>query len=218
MSENTSLPPLRRPTFNAIRRVYQPKAGKEQCDLCSVELLPTHPHLLNSQTRQLLCACEACAILFSGKEGTLLRRVPDRVRFLPQFQMPEEVWDSLLIPVGMAFFFYSSQAGKVSAYYPSPAGATESLLHLEAWDALVQENPILKEMTPDVEALLVNRLKSNREYYLAPIDKCFELVGLIRVNWRGLSGGSEVWEEIRKFYEALKMRSGSPTTGDNTYA
>jgi hypothetical protein len=216
MSENQNPPRERRPTFNAIRRVYQPKAGKEQCDLCSVELHPIHPHLIEPQTRQILCACEACAILFSTKSGSQLRRIPQRVRFLSEFKMPEEGWDGMLIPVGMAFFFYNSQAGKVSAYYPSPAGATESLLSLEAWDVLVQENPILSELEPDVEALLVNRLKNNREYFLAPIDKCYELVGLIRVNWRGLSGGTEVWEAIGKFYEELKTRAGSFSTQDQS--
>ena len=35
-------------------------------------------------------------------------------------------------------------------------------------------------MQPDVEALLVNRVGGRRLYYLAPIDVCFELVGLMR--------------------------------------
>jgi hypothetical protein len=40
-----------------------------------------------------------------------------------------------------------------------------------------------------------------------PIDECYRLVGLIRVHWKGLSGGSEVWREIRKFFDSLKARS-----------
>ena len=44
-------------------------------------------------------------------------------------------------------------------------------------------------MEDDVEALLVNRIGhargfSNPEYYLAPIDECFKLVGLIRSRWQ----------------------------------
>ena len=56
-------------------------------------------------------------------------------------------------------------------------------------------------MEADVEALLVNRIGHVRgfaapEYYVLPIDECYKLVGLIRANWRGLSGGTEVWQEI----------------------
>ncbi|RPJ50482.1 MAG: hypothetical protein EHM21_04875, partial [Chloroflexi bacterium] len=191
MTENNSLPIGRRPTFNALRKVYQPKlaqAAVERCDLCSIELPAEHQHLIDPQNRQILCACDACAILFSAQNGTKFKRIPKRYRVLADFQMSDADWDSLLIPVGMAYFFQNSLAGKVMAYYPSPAGATESLLDLETWDALVQANPIINEMLPDVEALLVNRLKGAREYFLAPIDKCYELVGLIRLNWKGLSG------------------------------
>ena len=42
----------------------------------------------------------------------------------------------------------------------------------------------LKNMEPDVEALLVNRIGHARawtsEYFLVPIDQCYKLVGLIR--------------------------------------
>lgn len=91
--------------------------------------------------------------------------------------------------------------------YPSPAGATESLLALDAWNDVADKNPVLKKMRPDVEALLVNRVGDYREYFIAPIDECYRLVGLIRLSWRGLSGGADVWREIDCFFEALKSRS-----------
>jgi len=68
----------------------------------------------------------------------------------------------------------------------------------------VQDNPGLGQMQPDVEALLVNRVGEARDFFLAPIDVCFELVGLIRLHWRGLSGGTEVWQEIAAFFNRLK--------------
>jgi hypothetical protein len=67
-------------------------------------------------------------------------------------------------------------------------------------------------MESDVEALLVNRVGHARgftapEYYVLPIDECYKLVGLIRANWRGFSGGTEVWQEIARFFDALKQRA-----------
>lgn len=112
-----------------------------------------------------------------------------------------------MIPINMAFFFHNTPAGKIVALYPSPAGATESLLALESWDDIVHDNPILKKMEPDVEALLVNRVSGARDYYLAPIDECYKLVGLIRAHWRGLSGGVEAWQEIERFFAGLKERA-----------
>ena len=99
------------------------------------------------------------------------------------------------------------------AYYPSPAGATESLLDLEGWQALVDSNPILHRLAPDVEALLVNRVKDARQYYLVPIDACYQLVGLIRLAWRGLGGGTEVWEAIAGFFHDIQTKA-QPVRGE----
>lgn len=140
------------------------------------------------------------------------RRVSRRAQCLANFQMTEAQWENLYIPINMAFFFQSSVEGKVIALYPSPAGAVESLLSLDAWNEIVQENPILSQLQPDIEALLVNRVGhahewSRAEYYIAPIDECYRLVGLIRANWKGLSGGSEVWAEIGRFFSELRSHA-----------
>jgi hypothetical protein len=127
---------------------------------------------------------------------------------LPGFRLSDARWENLHIPINLAFFFRCSPVERVVALYPSPAGPVESLLTLEAWDELEEDNPILRELEPDVEALLVNRVGEAREYYRAPIDECYKLVGLIRSNWRGLSGGAEVWQEIGRFFVGLKERSG----------
>lgn len=199
-----------RSVVNVLRRFVRPRAiASERCELCSAELPAEHSHLFEPPTRQLFCSCEACAILFSGQAETKYRRVPRRVRFLAGFRLSDAQWESLLIPIDMAFFFQSSPADRTLALYPSPAGATESLLDLSAWATVVEENPVLNELEPDVEALLVNRVRGSSEYYLAPIDECFKLVGLIRANWRGLSGGVEVWREIEKFFAELKAKSGA---------
>jgi hypothetical protein len=194
-------------TFAALKRFVRPRVAVERCDLCSIELAAEHPHLFEPKTRQLQCACDACAILFSNQGDGRFSRVPRRSTYLTGFQMTDLQWNSLMLPIQLAFFFYSTTNEKVVALYPSPAGATESLLPLDAWDDIVRANPSLKSMQPDVEALLVNRVRDRREYFIAPIDKCYELVGLIRSKWTGLSGGTEVWREIDKFFSQLKERS-----------
>ena len=80
----------------------------------------------------------------------------------------------------------------------------KSLLTLEGWAELVEANSALSALVPDVEALLVNRVGDRRDYFIAPIDRCYELVGLLRVYWRGLSGGTEVWERVGGFFDELR--------------
>jgi len=123
---------------------------------------------------------------------------------LADFHMTDAEWEGFSLPINLAFFFYDTPNKKMSAFYPSPAGATESLLPLTAWEALVVANPILGDMQPDVQTLLINRVRDTREYFIAPIDVCFELVGLIRIHWRGFSGGEDVWREIEKFFTRLR--------------
>ena len=133
--------------------------------------------------------------------------IPRDARALPDFRITEAQWNALSLPILLAFLFHSTPAGKAVAMYPSPAGAMQSLLPLTSWETMMVENAALAEMQPDVEALLINRLEGAGEYYIAPIDICFELSGLIRLHWRGLSGGEKVWGEIRSFFERLKSQS-----------
>ena len=118
--------------------------------------------------------------------------------------MTDAEWESLLIPIGLAFFVNRSPDARTLAFYPGPAGCTESLLSLDAWKEIAARNPSLQEMEPDTEALLVNRMGGAREHYLVPLDRCYQLVGLIRLHWRGLSGGEDAWREIRQFFTALQ--------------
>jgi hypothetical protein len=195
-----------------LRRFARKQTKQERCELCGLALRAEHQHLFDPPARKLLCVCQACSLLFTTEPGTKLRRVPQRARFLPDFKLSDWQWNELQIPIELVFFFYSSPADKMVAMYPSPAGATESLLPLEMWEEIARENPVLSEMTPDVEALLVSRVGAERgfrpQYYIAPIDECYRLAGLIRIHWRGLSGGTEVWREITAFFSALRQKSG----------
>jgi Family of unknown function (DUF5947) len=197
--------------FATLRQFARKRTNVETCEMCSRELPCEHQHLLEPAARKLICACDACAILFSGSSNLKYKRVPRDARFLSDFRMTDGQWDGLMIPIEMAFLFHSTPHGKVVAFYPSPAGATESLLALDTWNDVVNENPILKELESDVEALLVNRVGATRgvkpEFYVVPIDQCYKLVGLIRMHWHGLSGGTEVWREVGNFFAELKSKA-----------
>lgn len=205
----------KQPPFNAfgeLRRFVRRPDFEEHCELCGVRVAPEHEHLVEPGKRRLVCACQACAILFSGQTGQRYKRVPAQIRLLAGFRLTDAQWDSLMVPINMAFFFVNSVSGKVTAVYPSPAGATESLLPLETWQQIVAENPDLEFMESDVEALLVNRLGPQRgfpthRYFLLPIDQCFKLVGIVRTNWRGLSGGEELWQALSLYFASLSARA-----------
>ena len=193
------------PGFLALRSLKRSQTREERCELCSVAVGQVHPHLLEVESGSILCACDACAILFSYRDsGRRLLRIPRSIRRLPDFNLDDAEWNALALPIDMAFFVKSTKAGRVLAYYPSPAGPTESLLDLEAWEDLVRENPVLGEMQPDVEALVVNRARGHRIYVIAPVDECYRLTGLIRTHWHGMSGGDSVWSEIDHFFERME--------------
>ena len=180
------------------------RAAPERCELCSAELAPTHRHLFEMTKRQVVCACDPCALRFHDVVGGRFKLIPRDARVLPNFKLSDAQWENFCLPIDLAFFFFNSSHGKMTAMYPGPAGATESLLPLTAWTALVTDNPMLAQLEPDIEALLVNRVGSSRDYFIAPIDACYELVGLIRMRWRGLSGGDAVWREIARFFSRLQ--------------
>jgi hypothetical protein len=181
----------------------------ERCGLCGQVVELRHRHIVDLNRHSLVCACRPCAILFDNPAAGKghYRLVPERRLRLEGFELDDARWASLRIPVEMAFFFHSTPMGRVAAFYPGPMGATESQLDLATWNDLESDNPVLGELEPDVEALLVHRAASTPAYYLLPIDDTYRLVGLIRAHWSGLSGGQQVWREIGSFFDELERRS-----------
>ena len=127
-----------------------PAAPEERCDLCSASIPADHRHLLHVEERRIVCTCETCRALFAG-DGPY-RPAGSRTAWLDGFELPDELWASFRIPIGLVFFFRSSTVGGVVAIYPSPAGTTESELDLGAWEELVAANPVLEGLETDVEA------------------------------------------------------------------
>ena len=198
----------------------RPRPG-EWCEMCSVPIADEHDHVVDLEQRSLLCTCHGCYLLFTaeGSGGHRYRAVPDRYLAFPDFELAPAQWDALQIPVSVAFFFLNSVLERVAAFYPGPAGATESLLSLDAWALIVSANPGLATLQPDVEALLVRSDRpggGTNECYLVPIDACYELVGQLRRLWRGFDGGQEAHDALDAFFDAVRGRArpaGIPSAG-----
>jgi Family of unknown function (DUF5947) len=177
----------------------------ERCDLCNTTVPDDHRHMLHLVERRIVCTCEACWALYSGNAE--FRPTGMRTVWLDGFQCSDETWAAFQIPIGLAFLMRSTVTDSVVAFYPSPAGATESELSLEAWDALVQSNPVLEQLESDSEALVVNRMSEPAQYAIVPIDQCYGLVGLIKSRWEGISGGSAIENAVPEFFAALRARA-----------
>lgn len=203
--------PLRR--FLAPRSVESP--GKA-CELCAASLEDPlrpddrHRHVVDLNRQGLLCTCRGCALLFTqpGAAGGRYRVVPERLARLEPFALDGQQWAALQVPVGIAFFLRISEPERTVAFYPSPAGATESELPLDAWDEVVGANPALHDVAADTEAALVRfGTDAPAECFIVPIDRCYELVGRLRLHWRGFDGGQEARERIAEFFDELTTRS-----------
>ncbi len=165
--------------------------------------------MVDTRTRALECACRACYLLFTqpGAGHGQHRAVPDRYRYTPAFAGGARLWDSVAIPVRTAFFLTNSISHRTTAFYPGPAGATESLLSIEAWAEVLRDSPVGAVPAEDTEALLVRKLTERFECFLIPVDVCYRLVGLVRTYWKGFDGGSQTWQAIEDFFAGLRDRS-----------
>ena len=208
-------------TVPGLKQFLEPRKRAipgERCEFCAEGIREPHAHVVNVEIRSLMCSCRGCWMLFSsdGAGGGRYRAVPEDVTLDPDFSLDDGTWDSLQIPVGMAFFFRQTDAPPAAtshpvAFYPSPAGATKSLLPLDVWDELVASNPTLARMLPDVQALLVHRSRNGpQRCFIVPIDACYALVGVIRRFWKGFDGGEEAWREIGAFFDQLAENSRPP--------
>jgi hypothetical protein len=197
-----------RPLAPVKRLLASRLAGADEpCDLCRQEITVTHQHVVNLETRGLLCTCRACHVLFMHEETgqRRYRAVPERYVAMPDFVLGDEQWDAIQVPVAMAFFFFNSSLNRTVALYPSPAGATESLLPLGAWTRLIRANQLLETLRPDVEALLVYKRPHGFECHIVPIDACYALVGRVGRHWKGFVD-AEMGTGIEVFFDTVRTR------------
>ncbi len=207
--------------LGALRRMSAPGPAppppEERCEFCAADIGERHGHVADVAQHRLLCVCRPCYLLFSpeGSGGGRYRGVGEEVRRIGDLTLDEARWDALRIPVDVAFFFDQTGAEQTLAFYPGPAGATESLLDLGAWADVVRENPVLGSLERDVEAALLRRHDGELSCYVVPIDACYELVGIVRRSWTGLGGGPEVWRDIDAFFHELEA-CATPVGRDGT--
>jgi hypothetical protein len=187
-----------------------PQQAGERCEMCAEDIAEEHQHVVNLEGRQLMCVCRGCYLLFTDTEADLrYRAVPDRYLTFPDFALDRRQWEALQIPVGLAFFFHNSAMARTVAFYPGPAGATESELDLSAWNDIRSADHRVDMLAMDTEALLV-RVPDDEatppQGYLVPIDACYEFVGRLRMLWRGFDGGQDVRNYMDEFFELLDTR------------
>lgn len=179
-----------------------PEPIEANCDLCGTSMPEEHRHLLELEERSIVCVCESCWALRSGEPQFI--PTGSRVVWLDDITFPDELWARFRIPIGLAFFLKGEEG--IAAFYPSPAGATESELDLGVWDALTVLNPTLEDLERESEALIVDRLSDPSRYVIAPTDEAYKLVGLVKANWQGISGGPGVEKAVSGFFEELQGR------------
>jgi hypothetical protein len=200
----------------------------ERCELCGdacgpegTVARPGHGHVADLEERSIRCVCRPCWLLFTrrGAAGGRYQSVPEQFVHVAQPHLTAAQWDALQIPVRIAFLFRHTTGDDGgppgwAAFYPSPAGATQSLLALDGWADVVAENPLFGEVEPDVEAVLVQRGESGAERscaveaFVVPITACYELVARVRMSWKGFDGGDEAREQMAGFFAALRERAG----------
>lgn len=202
----------------ALRRFVSPRPRRHRagpaCERCGVPLTDRHRHVVDLDDQRLLCTCPDCAGRFPPSAARY-RPVPERSVRLEPFTLSLGQWHTLDVPVGVAFFLRRTAPDRTVAFYPSPAGATESELPLDAWADVTASNPQLQTLQPDTEAALV-RFGERPSCYLVPVDRCYELVGRLRLEWRGFDGGAEARAHLDRFFAELDAESagGPPPAAD----
>ena len=192
---------LRRFARGAARRAADPAAARASTASCArSSLAEDHRHLLDLEERRIVCVCPNCWSMRSG-DASSGRRLAHA--WLDDFELSDELWAAFQIPIGLAFFMRSRRPAGSSAV-PEPGGRHRVRARPRAWDRA-------RGGQPGARAARARRRGADRQpparpaaYAIAPIDRCYRLVGIIKANWEGISGGARSRRRRRRFFDDLR--------------
>ena len=146
--------------------------------------------MLELSSRELMCSCRPCSLLFDreGAGSGRYKLVPERRLRLEDFAISDAGVGGAARSGGHGVLLpLERRASGCSPTTPARWGRPSRSCELSSWQELEAANPILGELEPDVEALLVNRV-ARREHGTGSSrsTSATALVGLIRTRWRGL--------------------------------
>ena len=206
-------PPSFDQAFATLRQFARAPRPAERCELCSAALAHEHPHLVEISLRQIVCACEACATLFDGMASGKYRRVSRRAQLLANFQIdrravgkpPDPHQHGVLLPIAAWKEKWSHSTPALPELWNPCFRSMPGTRSCRRTPSLASCNPISRRCSSTGWVTPTNGRRPST--IIAPIDECYKLVGLIRANWKGLSGGAEVWAEIGRFFSALRAQA-----------
>ena len=74
-----------------LRRIISERpapAVGERCEMCAEPISDDHPHVVDLESRALMCTCRGCYLLFTAEDAQLrYRAVPDRYLSFPDFTL-----------------------------------------------------------------------------------------------------------------------------------
>ena len=192
---------------SACRPAVQPSApaqpSAEKCELCATEVPAEHGHVADLERCDpgvhvpgLLPAVHPARARAAAATG----RCPTGTWPIPAAALGAAEWDALQIPVGLAFFLPQLDLGPGRRLLSEPGrGHRVRARPGRVGSGWPRSTRCSARRTPDVEAALICRTDSGVEYFLVPIDVCYELVGRMRLHWRGFDGGAEARASIADF-------------------
>ena len=193
--------------FEVLRRFAKARVPVERCDLCGVEVAPMHDHLIDP--------VRAPARLRLWRlRGALQRAGRHQVQAGAPARDGARRAHHQRCPVGGApaadrpgLLLRQHAAGAGGGVLPEPGRR-----HRVAAGARDLGGDPARAPGPRATCSPTFRRCSSTGSgaarrptvcYLVPIDQCFRLVGIIRMHWKGFTGGTAVWEEIDRFFADL---------------
>ena len=164
--------------------------------MCGEPIAEPHQHVVNLDSRGADVHLPGCYLLFTAerrrscatarcRSATCPSRTSGSVRRSGTRWRSRSAWRSSSATPSL---------DRTVAFYPGPAGATESELPLDAWDDGPGRNPGLATLRSDVEALLVRAPGAERAVAecLPRADRRLLRAGRAAAAvWRGFDGGQE---------------------------